>query len=68
MDEEKSQEKRNTSSNKERDVVSLLHSEITLEEVKNGQASKSTRGMPWHREPKKDVISCEKLRGIANRY
>ena len=32
----------------------------------NGQANKSTRGMPWHQEPMKDVISCEKLRGAAN--
>jgi len=22
--------------------------------------------MPWHWEPKKDVTSCEKLRGAAN--
>ena len=30
---------------------------------------KFTKGagrMPWHQEPKKDVISCEKLRGGAN--
>ena len=32
----------------------------------NGQAKKSAGRMPWHREPKKDVISCEKLRGGAN--
>ena len=31
-----------------------------------GQANKSARGMPWHQEPKKDVTSCEKLRGGAN--
>ena len=30
------------------------------------QANKSARGMPWHQEPMKDVISCEKLRGAAN--
>ena len=30
------------------------------------QANKSTRGMPWHWEPKKDVISCDKLRLGAN--
>ena len=23
--------------------------------------------MPWHQEPKKDVISCDKLRGVANK-
>ena len=27
-----------------------------------GQVKKSIRGMPWHWEPTKDVISCEKLR------
>ena len=32
-----------------------------------GQAKKSARGMPWHQEPMKDVISCEKLRGAANK-
>ena len=31
-----------------------------------GQAKKSTRRMPWHWEPMKDVISCEKLRLGAN--
>ena len=34
--------------------------------VPNGQAKKGTRGMPWHQEPMKDVISCDKLRGAAN--
>ena len=23
--------------------------------------------MPWHQEPKKDVVSCEKLRGTASK-
>ena len=31
-----------------------------------GQANKSARGMPWHQEPMKDVISCDKLRGAVN--
>ena len=31
-----------------------------------GQAKKSTRRMPWHWEPMKDVISCDKLRLGAN--
>ena len=35
---------------------------ITLAQAVNGQVNKSIRGMPWHWEPKKDVISCEKLR------
>ena len=24
--------------------------------------------MPWYMAPKKDVTSCEKLRGVANRH
>ena len=31
------------------------------------QAKKSTRRMPWHQEPKKDVTSCDKPRGAANK-
>ena len=31
------------------------------------QANKSIRRMPWHQEPMKDVISCDKLRGAANK-
>ena len=31
-----------------------------------GQAGKGAGRMPWHQEPKKDVISCEKPRGAAN--
>ena len=26
------------------------------------------RRMPWYMAPKKDVTSCEKLRGVANRH
>ena len=32
------------------------------------QAKKSIWRMPWHWEPKKDVTSCEKLRGAANKH
>ena len=35
---------------------------VTLVQAVNGQVNKSIRRMPWHWEPKKDVISCEKLR------
>ena len=35
---------------------------------RRGQAIKSARGMPWHQEPMKDVISCDKLRGAANEH
>ena len=42
------------------DLRNLLH------RFDEGQAKKSARGMPWHQEPMKDVISCDKLRGAAN--
>ena len=36
---------------------------------KEGQATKSTRGMPWHWEPMKDAVNCEKPRGaVSKRY
>ena len=35
-------------------------------DLRDSQANKSARGMPWHQEPMKDVISCDKLRGAAN--
>ena len=37
-----------------------------LVDLRTDQAKKSARGMPWHQEPMKDVISCDKLRGGAN--
>ena len=36
-------------------------------DLRDSQANKSARGMPWHQEPMKDVISCDKLRGAANK-
>ena len=30
------------------------------------QANKGIGRMPWHQAPKKDVTSCDKLRGVAN--
>ena len=32
-----------------------------------GQAKKSARGMPWHQEPMKDAIGCDKPRGAAHK-
>ena len=31
-----------------------------------GQVKKGAGRMPWHWEPMKDAISCEKLRGAAH--
>ena len=44
----------------------LRCSEGYVVHIDEGQAIKSARGMPWHQEPKKDVTSCDKLRGGAN--
>ena len=30
------------------------------------QVNKGTRWMPWHQEPKKDVGTCDKPRGVGN--
>jgi len=32
-----------------------------------GQATKGVRWMPWRQLAMKDAVSCEKLRGAANR-
>ena len=34
--------------------------------ARKGQAKKGTGRMPWHWRPKKDAVSCEKPRGVAN--
>ncbi len=46
-----------------------LTSDCESSRKNNGQATKSTRGMPWHREPMKDVTNCDKPRGaVSERY
>jgi len=32
-----------------------------------GQVFKSIRWMPWHQEPMKDVVACDKPRGAGKR-
>ena len=44
------------------EVVSLLRASKFY-----GQATKGARWMPWQRQAKKDVASCDKLRGAAHR-
>jgi hypothetical protein len=40
---------------------------VHAQKVHSGKkVRKGARGMPWLSEAKKDVISCEKLRGLAN--
>lgn len=48
------------------ELSALAGSEGSAVRDDEGQALKSTRGMPWHQEPMKDVTSCDKLRGAAN--
>ena len=42
---------------------------MTLENQRltHGQATKGARGMPWHWEPMKDVVNCDKPRGAVSR-
>ena len=42
----------------------LINNNRGVEEL---EANKSVRGMPWLSETTKDVVSCEKLRGAANK-
>ena len=35
--------------------------------IEKGQATKSARGMPWHWEPMKDVVNCDKPREAVSR-
>ena len=44
---------------------------LHLRRVKNentGQATKSTRGMPWHQEPTKDAAISDMPRGAESRH
>ena len=47
--------------------VSQLHSRVEAEQSFSKEVSKGVWGMPRLSEAKKDVVSCEKLRGSANR-
>ena len=48
-------------------VLSPASESLTRSALGIGQATKGAWWMPRHREAKKDVDSCEKLRGAANR-
>ena len=45
-----------------RKLFESLHNSNYGLRISKDQANKSARGMPWHQEPMKDVISCDKLR------
>ena len=42
----------------------LMHENVWR--IRIDQANKSVGWMPWHQEPKKDVVSCEKPWGAAS--
>ena len=54
-------------------MINSLELIIEIEDIKqaityleNQKAIKSVRWMPWLSEAMKGVVSCEKLRGVAN--
>ena len=52
-------------SGKKLQCIELTIQENSEHEAK-GKAKKSAGRMPWHWEPKKDVINCDKLRGAVS--
>ena len=48
-------------------VKNYLRRRVANDSLKYEKENKSERGMPRLPEAKKDVVSCEKLRGSANR-
>ena len=46
----------------------IILEERGIQNAKKGQVKKGAGRMPWHWEPKKDAISCDKLRGMANTW
>ena len=50
-----------------RSGLRIKQSRIKRRIKKRGQATKSARGMPWHWEPMKDAVNCEKPRGAVSR-
>ena len=46
--------------------IYIKSSRIVAKGYAGEESNKGTRGMPRLSEAKKDVISCDKLRGLAN--
>ena len=44
----------------------LINNQENSEQEANGKANKSAGRMPWHWEPKKDAINCDKPRGAVS--
>ena len=45
---------------------SVIRSNFTRKLIHERKRSKGVRRMPWLRQAKKDAVSCEKGRGLAN--
>ena len=57
------------SGNKTTSIYELtIHNENSGNMKQNGKAKKSAGRMPWHWEPTKDVINCDKLRGVVSTH
>ena len=46
----------------------LINNQENSEHETNGKANKSAGRMPWHWEPMKDVINCDKLRVVVSTH
>ena len=64
FDTEKNQKDKDFSKEESLTMKILMHTHIRSDHL--GQVIKGIRRMPWHWEPMKVVISCEKLRVGAN--
>ena len=43
-----------------------IREKTDIEIYQKNKLQRAYRRMPWYMAPKKDVTSCEKLRGVAN--
>jgi hypothetical protein len=48
-------------------IANMTTAKISIRPYPESKATKSTRRMPWHQKPKKDVVGCDKPRGVACR-
>ena len=51
-----------------RNKVDSKKKSLTATQISDDQVTKGAGWMPWHWTPKKDVVSCDKLRGAASRH
>ena len=46
--------------------LKTIREKTDIEIYQKNKLQRAYRRMPWYMAPKKDVTSCEKLRGVAN--